>query len=143
MKIAAAAAAVLLMQGLAFPPEGARAQDMVVAGQAEYAVSCANCHGVGGKGDGPFAPILTLKPADLTQLAARNGGQFPDERIYRIIDGRLAVEGHGPGEMPIWGDIYLDEARTVFGQRYGRGEAENFVTERILALIGYLRTLQE
>jgi hypothetical protein len=44
-------------------------------------------------------------PPDLTQFARRNGGMFPSERVYRIIDGR-DVPSHGDREMPVWGDIF-------------------------------------
>jgi cytochrome c553 len=46
----------------------------VDTGQADYESLCAVCHGTSGKGDGPAAPALETRPADLTRLAAKNGG---------------------------------------------------------------------
>ena len=39
--------------------------------------NCAVCHGDDGKGNGPYAPELKAQPADLTQLAKKNNGAFP------------------------------------------------------------------
>ena len=41
-------------------------------GSDEYRISCLNCHGEGGKGDGPMMELLTKKPSDLngTELSA-------------------------------------------------------------------------
>jgi putative copper resistance protein D len=36
-------------------------------GQSLYAKFCVACHGAGGRGDGPAAPDLPVKPADLTE----------------------------------------------------------------------------
>ena len=44
-----------------------------------------------------------VKPADLTQLAKHNDGQFPFWTVYRVIDGREEVKAHGSRAMPIWG----------------------------------------
>jgi hypothetical protein len=41
---------------------------------------------------------------DLTGIAARRGGQFPEERIRQIIDGRTGLAAHGAREMPVWGN---------------------------------------
>jgi len=37
---------------------------------------CAVCHGKDAKGDGPAARALNKQPADLTRLAAKNGGNL-------------------------------------------------------------------
>jgi mono/diheme cytochrome c family protein len=44
------------------------------SGKEMFTSYCAVCHGPSGKGDGPAANALTKKPADLTQLTAKNGG---------------------------------------------------------------------
>jgi mono/diheme cytochrome c family protein len=72
-------------------------------GKTAYLTLCASCHGTSAKGDGPVAPHLNQKPADLTKLAAANGGVFPSERVYAVIDGRRAIGVHGTREMPVWG----------------------------------------
>ena len=43
-------------------------------GQQMFTSYCAPCHGRAGKGDGPAAPALNPKPADLTQLTKKAGG---------------------------------------------------------------------
>ena len=70
-------------------------------GSDEYRISCLNCHGEGGKGDGPMMELLTKKPSDLTVLAKNNGGEYPFVKVYQMVDGRVAVPGHGEREMPI------------------------------------------
>jgi mono/diheme cytochrome c family protein len=56
-------------------------------GAKEFRQNCAVCHGLEGLGDGPMVQELTTQPKDLTRLAADNGGVFPFERVYRVIDG--------------------------------------------------------
>jgi mono/diheme cytochrome c family protein len=111
-------------------------------GKREYLNNCAVCHGTLGKGDGPFAAQLKKTPADLTKIEKNNLGVFPFDRIYEIIDGREAVAAHGPRDMPVWGDRYSAEAA---GLTFGFGtpkDLESFVRGRIIALIGYLYSLQ-
>jgi mono/diheme cytochrome c family protein len=72
-------------------------------GKKAYSNLCASCHGTSAKGDGPVAPFLNKRPADLTNLAAANGGMFPSERVYQVIDGRRDIRVHGTREMPVWG----------------------------------------
>ncbi|WP_342587254.1 c-type cytochrome [Mesorhizobium helmanticense] len=107
-------------------------------GEAEYLNSCAVCHGVDGKGDGPLRDLLIKRPADLTHLAERNGGTFPYSRVFATIDGRYAIPSHGNREMPVWGYQFLeDDAKT-----YGPTGGEVVTTERIHNLAGYIETLQ-
>ena len=67
-------------------------------GQQEFRHACAVCHGLGGKGDSVMTTLnlLTVRPTDLTQLSKKHQGQFPFWQVYRIIDGREEVKGHGP-----------------------------------------------
>jgi hypothetical protein len=79
-------------------------------------------------------------PPDLSQLSKRNGGVFPFERVYKVIDGREEVKGHGPRDMPIWGrDYQLKAGRDYVDVGY---DPEAYVRGRILALIDYLNRLQ-
>jgi mono/diheme cytochrome c family protein len=57
----------------------------------EFIQSCASCHGVKGRGDGPVAKSLAKAPADLTKLSQKNGGVFPFASLYDVIDGRSQV----------------------------------------------------
>lgn len=112
-------------------------------GRKEYEANCAICHGITGKGDGPFAINLKLEKVvpSLTSLRNQNNGEFPVQRVYKIIDGRAAMRMHGARDMPIWGDEYKEEAY----KRYGSKEhtAASSIRQRILALISYLQILQE
>jgi mono/diheme cytochrome c family protein len=115
----------------------AAAQEMSY-GQAEYLNSCAVCHGVDGKGNGPLRDLLMKRPADLTRLSRRNGGTFPYSRVFATIDGRYAVPSHGDREMPVWGREFLEEDAKTYGPSGG----EVVTTERIHNLAGYIETLQ-
>ena len=68
---------------------------------------CAPCHGREGKGDGPVAPALNRRPADLTTIAKRNAGRFPTDRMERFVTGdREPFQAHGSADMPVWGPIF-------------------------------------
>lgn len=77
-----------------------------VKGSDLFRAYCASCHGLDAKGDGPAAASLKVKPADLTTLAKRNGGIFPDARVRKIIMGDDVLASHGSREMPIWGPVF-------------------------------------
>jgi mono/diheme cytochrome c family protein len=130
---------LLLAGGLAAAPLAAKADrergdaKAREGGAQIYRVHCATCHGTTGKGDGPMAPRLRILPPDLTLLARRNGGKYPFDKIHRIIDGRAPVPGHGGGEMPIWGDAFLDARE---------GYSEEKVRERISQVVHYLASIQ-
>ncbi len=108
-------------------------------GKREYLNSCAPCHGMNGKGDGPLSPELKKAASDLTRLDKVS--IFPI--LYGIIDGRRMVAFHGPREMPIWGDRYTQQAFELTAGLGTREELESLTRARILALIGYIYTLQE
>jgi mono/diheme cytochrome c family protein len=95
--------AVLLFQA---PAVWAQDQDHDL-GKVEYQSKCASCHGSDAKGDGPIADQLKTPPADLTQLAKKNGGVFPLSAVYEKIDGRQEVKAHGRRDMPVWGYRYF------------------------------------
>lgn len=108
-----------------------------------YGDSCAVCHGAGGKGDGYGVEFLNRRPADLTVLAKNNGGVFPFERVYQVIDGRQAVIGHGRRDMPVWGRVFTRE--TVQAAEYYVDvpyDMETYARGRILAVIDYLNRAQ-
>ena len=109
-------------------------------GKREYDSNCASCHGLKGKGDGPYKPFLTKSPSDLTTLSKRNAGIYPFHSVYAIIDGRQDVAGHGPRDMPVWGAQYnVKAAETYMDVPY---TPEAFVRTRILALTEYISRLQ-
>jgi mono/diheme cytochrome c family protein len=103
-----------------------------IQGLALSKAYCASCHGADAKGDGPMAKSLKVKPADLTRIAARNGGTFPLKRIERVISGEeQPPTGHGTSEMPVWGPIFSHVDRD---QDLGRVRVDN--------LARYLRDIQ-
>lgn len=73
-----------------------------------YQVFCSSCHGLTGRGDGPVEPLFRGGVPDLAHLAARNGGEFPTERVRTTIDGREAFIAHGTSNMPVWGFEFYD-----------------------------------
>lgn len=77
------------------------------SGTEMYNSYCAVCHGKDGKGDGPAAKALKVRPADLTQLTTKNGGKFPAEKVANTIRGDANIPAHGSNEMPVWGSLFL------------------------------------
>ncbi len=96
-------------------------------GEASYMMYCANCHDPEAEGFGDAVGNLTTLPSDLTTLKRDNGGEFPAERVYQSIDGRIDVEAHGPREMPVWGNVWpADEA-----------------DQRISEIVAYIESIQK
>jgi mono/diheme cytochrome c family protein len=77
-----------------------------MAGPDLFRAYCATCHGLDGKGNGPAAAALKIKPPDLTTLASSNGGQFPVTAVRSTITGENVPMSHGSREMPIWGPVF-------------------------------------
>ena len=111
-------------------------------GEFEYRNSCAQCHGLAGKGDGPVASSLTMAPTDLTVLQRNNGGVFPVTKAYSIIEGSADVRVHGTRDMPVWGSRFRARFDDDEYESFSGTDTEEFVTARILALIEYLSTMQ-
>lgn len=130
--------ALALLALTALPATSVRAEDELI-GAEEYRTSCLACHGAGGRGDGPMAKYLNVKPTDLTQITKNNGGTFPLIKTMHIIDGRGEVRGHGDRTMPIWGSRYKAEQAGKYGP-YG-GEWQ--VRSRVLELVFYLQQIQQ
>ena len=75
-----------------FAPAEPYASPSVERGAHLYVENCALCHGTGGKGDGPAAAPLTVRPADLTA-----------PHLFAHTDGDLfwwVSRGKGNGAMP-------------------------------------------
>jgi len=112
-------------------------------GRNEFLRSCASCHGVSGKGDGPVAKSLSSPPSDLTRLSEANNGVFPVSRVHEVIDGRIERLVHGTRDMPVWGDRYMREITSPgSGGWVSKEWDEAIVRRRILALVEYISTLQ-
>lgn len=98
-----------------------------------YRMYCASCHGVTARGDGPLASSMRRTPPNLTEITKRQKGAYPKELIFKIIDGRQRVPGHGGPDMPVWGDAFM---------RTSDSSTRNSVEFRIQALVDYLETIQ-
>ena len=94
---------------------------------------CAACHGTSAKGDGPLADSMRRRPANLTEIGKRNKGEFPADEVFKTIDGRTPVKGHGGPDMPVWGDVF---------SKSSDGGDPAIVAARIKALVAYLESIQ-
>ena len=88
-------------QAVAKHDAGAAAKGAIV-----YVRYCVSCHGKDARGDGPLAADLRVPVPDMTTLAARGGGRFPEDRVRRIIESGEVLRGHGTPDMPAWGDAF-------------------------------------
>jgi hypothetical protein len=132
LRISVAAVATAILAS-AYP---ALAQLKTDLGKREFDSKCAVCHGVAGRGDGPYAGIIDTRIADLGTLARRNGGVFPFARVYELIDGTQGVKAHGTRDMPIWGREYRMQAGEWFGD--APYDPEAFARARSRALTAYV-----
>ena len=133
--------ALLLLAPVFLPATAAEEEEvseelMAARGSVTFRVYCSNCHGEDSKGEGKLAPLLNVRPADLTRLT-REDGEFPAESVREAIDGRKEVRGHGYREMPVWGDVFQPTEGDPLDPQ-GVQTAE----KRIAELVAYLRTLQ-
>lgn len=132
----AAAALVAALAGAAARAADEKPAYSAAAGAVTYRTYCASCHGSDGRGEGYIAPTLRAKPTDLTKLAAKNDGVYPEESVRAAIDGRTDVRAHGSREMPIWGDIFL-------WPEEDSPERRAHVERKIGELVEHLRAIQE
>jgi hypothetical protein len=137
MKFWLSVAAILTVSLVACAPMPTQRDVMQMSGLEMYESFCASCHGAGGEGDGPVAPLIKIHVPDLTRIAQRDGGEFPAEDVRRTIDGRFDRPAHGPRDMPVWG-----------WQFYGSGTPDDPVERaRVDALIDrlvqYVRSIQK
>ena len=104
------------------PPSGAQL----------YRQHCAACHGNDLKGNGPAPYPFRDLPPDLTTLAKRHNGKFPDDYVSDVLRNGVIMPAHGPPEMPTWGTDFrvvdrLDETQVAL---------------RITNLKDYIKSLQ-
>lgn len=117
------------------PPvdQATQATQAIMDGAYLFRTYCASCHGTSARGDGPLADAMSRRPPNLTEFQKRNQGVFSKDLVFRIIDGRQKVRGHGGPDMPVWGDAFT---------RAVEGGDEKIVTLRIQALVDYLESIQ-
>lgn len=107
-----------------------------VEGARVFSFHCAGCHGAGAMGDGPTADLLTIRPANLTELSANAGGAFPTAYVADRIDGTVNLDAHG-GPMPMFG-LILEGAAEALAVEGG----EIIVPGAIADMIAWLETIQ-
>jgi len=107
-------------------------QTSPVSGSEMFRTYCAVCHGVNGKGAGPAAEALKKAPPDLTQLAVRNDGKYPEDAVAHAIAGDTQIGAHGSQDMPVWGDLFKSL----------NGGTSDLVRLRIVNLTDYIKTIQ-
>lgn len=113
------------------PLGGVRGIEESLAGSASFDLYCATCHGRLGRGDGPAAKALRTAPADLTVLARRNNGVFPERRVAASIADSSRAAAHGTQDMPIWGPLF----RTLDG-------ADERESARLRNLLAFIASIQ-
>lgn len=113
------------------------ANSPVEVGRAAYQDHCVGCHGAAAQGDGAVGTLVFGGAPDLTQLAAANGGVFPEERVMSVIDGYTQREEHG-GAMPEFGALL--EGETVLWE--APDGTMTPTPEKLMALAEYLRSIQ-
>jgi mono/diheme cytochrome c family protein len=96
-----------------------------------YNQYCVSCHGKDLKGTGP-APEPYKAPSDLTTLARRNGGRFPETHVLDILKNGVVIPTHGLADMPAWGT----DSRLMDTSNPSQ------VSERITELVGYIKSQQ-
>jgi mono/diheme cytochrome c family protein len=115
------------------PRPAAIVQQSVRNGSDLFRLYCASCHGTTARGDGPLADAMRRRPPNLTELRKRNAGTYSTDLVFRIIDGRQQVRGHGGPDMPVWGDAF---------SRSLEGTSEDAIHARIQALVDYIDSIQ-
>lgn len=131
-----------LIAGFLSVTASAWGQSSASLGRLDYLAHCASCHGQAGQGDGPVRSFLRQPPPDLTRIAQRHGGEFPQELVWETVDGRRLTERgvHGSRDMPVWGDTFKAQAMTMPGD--SATTAEGAAQYRILSLLQYLAAIQ-
>lgn len=120
-------------------PAVAAGQNTIVSssrfsGAADFQAYCASCHGAAAKGDGVIATSLVKRPPDLTRLAKRHGDAFPEESVFKMIEGRSPGASHRAPDMPVWGDVFAKATESA---------GPEAAAARITALVKYLEMIQE
>jgi mono/diheme cytochrome c family protein len=102
-------------------------------GAALYKRHCAVCHGNDLKGNGPAPEPFRQETPDLTTLAKRHEGIFPDAYVAGVLKNGVKIKAHAPAEMPLWGTTF-QEAEGLTGPQ---------VTQRIADLVSYIKSKQQ
>jgi mono/diheme cytochrome c family protein len=103
------------------------------AGEEMYAAYCVGCHGEDGLGYGRYSSGCTVPPSDLTQLARKNHGIYPAEKVRTVLRQGTGQAPAGRGYMPIWEPLL----------KVLNGDGPGVTEVRIRSLAEYVRTLQD
>jgi mono/diheme cytochrome c family protein len=103
------------------------------AGEEMYAAYCVGCHGEDGLGYGRYSGDCSVPPRDLTQLARKNHGIYPVEKVWTILRQGTGQAPAERGYMPIWEPLL----------KVLNGDAPGVTEVRIRSLAEYVRTLQD
>ncbi|MEQ1578257.1 MAG: hypothetical protein ABL894_11450 [Hyphomicrobium sp.] len=118
-----AAAAFFLLSVLAIGSKSsAQSAGGEVSGAEEFQRYCALCHGPDGRGEGRLtgADALNTLSADITQIATRNNGVFPFEKVEAAIRDGGGLAGHKGTLMLPWGKIFSDSSNPQKAQEIVR-----------------------
>lgn len=134
-RAAALCALAGLVSGLSLAQQKPPKKAAPTAGARLYKENCAVCHGNDGKGNGPppETSAFAAPPPDLTTLAKRHEGKFPDAYVESVLRNGTSAPNHGPAEMPVWGTLFKAETKSEEAQ----------VALRITSLTNYLKSMQE
>jgi len=93
------------------------AEEQNEGGRRAYQTYCTGCHGSSGRGDGPAAKTLPVRPADHTRVEMN---KHTDQYLFDIISKGGARVGKS-AQMPAWGALIKEP--------------------QILEIVGYIRGL--
>ncbi len=102
------------------------------SGEEMFKTYCAACHGKDAKGAGPASADLKTTPPDLTTLAKRHDGKFPEDYVSSVLRNGVKAPAHGSSEMPVWGPLFSSVS----------GGDQAIVNMRISNLVRYLESVQ-
>jgi mono/diheme cytochrome c family protein len=102
------------------------------SGEQLYKRYCAVCHGHDLKGNDRISTEFKNPPPDLTTLAQRHKGEFPDAFVESVLRNGVSDPAHRNSEMPIWGSVFAAS----------KDENPQIATTRILNLTSYIKSLQ-
>jgi mono/diheme cytochrome c family protein len=105
----------------------------VISGKAQYGLHCAQCHGRGGKGDGPMSGALKTPPADLTVLAKNNGGTFPTDQVINTIRSNSPITAH---------QALAAQLRMSSESGLGGNFTPQQIQQKVKLIADYIQTLQ-
>ena len=105
----------------------------VITGKGQYGLHCAQCHGRGGKGDGPMSGAMKTPPADLTMLAKNNGGTFPTDKVIESIRSNSSIPAHA---------ALAAQLRSSTDSGFGANFTPQQIQQKVKLIADYLKTLQ-